>query len=102
MFNIFSALQALILQPIGDKGIAVIGGDTIRGFTNLDQVYCFFEYEILVCFLLILEIIVSPSNKLLYVAPIHYLQDKEHHALNNELARAYSSSSNLPCRHGLL
>ncbi|KAE8798440.1 Protein COFACTOR ASSEMBLY OF COMPLEX C SUBUNIT B CCB4, chloroplastic [Hordeum vulgare] len=29
--------QALILQPIGDKGIAVIGGDTIRGFTNLDQ-----------------------------------------------------------------
>uniref|UniRef100_A0ACD5UFP9 Uncharacterized protein n=1 Tax=Avena sativa TaxID=4498 RepID=A0ACD5UFP9_AVESA len=30
--------QALILQPIGDNGIAVIGGDTIRGFTNLDQV----------------------------------------------------------------
>nr|CAJ86182.1 H0212B02.11 [Oryza sativa]CAJ86318.1 OSIGBa0113E10.1 [Oryza sativa] len=31
--------QALILQPIGDKGIAVIGGDTIRGFTNLDQAW---------------------------------------------------------------
>ncbi|WVZ87456.1 hypothetical protein U9M48_034091 [Paspalum notatum var. saurae] len=31
--------QALILQPIGDKGIAVIGGDTIRGFTNIDQAW---------------------------------------------------------------
>ncbi|KAL6651525.1 hypothetical protein ACP70R_010450 [Stipagrostis hirtigluma subsp. patula] len=29
--------QALILQPIGDKGMAIIGGDTIRGFTNIDQ-----------------------------------------------------------------
>ncbi|KAM0846004.1 hypothetical protein ACQ4PT_055969 [Festuca glaucescens] len=33
------ALSALILQPIGDKGIVVIGGDTIRGFTNLDQAW---------------------------------------------------------------
>lgn len=31
--------QALILQPIGDNGIAIIGGDTIRGFTNLDQAW---------------------------------------------------------------
>ncbi|KAJ4975071.1 hypothetical protein NE237_000177 [Protea cynaroides] len=29
--------QAVILQPLGDKGIAVIGGDTIRGFTTADQ-----------------------------------------------------------------
>uniref|UniRef100_A0A0E0DJ84 CCB4 n=2 Tax=Oryza meridionalis TaxID=40149 RepID=A0A0E0DJ84_9ORYZ len=34
-----SNTQALILQPIGDKGIAAIGGDTIRGFTNLDQAW---------------------------------------------------------------
>lgn len=31
--------QAVILQPLGDKGIAVIGGDTIRGFTNSDQAW---------------------------------------------------------------
>lgn len=31
--------QALILQPIGDKGIAVVGGDTIRGFTSIDQAW---------------------------------------------------------------
>uniref|UniRef100_A0A1D1Z3I8 Protein EFR3 n=2 Tax=Anthurium amnicola TaxID=1678845 RepID=A0A1D1Z3I8_9ARAE len=31
--------QALILQPIGDKGIAIIGGDTIRGFSSLDQAW---------------------------------------------------------------
>uniref|UniRef100_J3M234 CCB4 n=1 Tax=Oryza brachyantha TaxID=4533 RepID=J3M234_ORYBR len=31
--------QALILQPIGDKGIAIIGGDIIRGFTNIDQAW---------------------------------------------------------------
>ncbi|KAJ3704696.1 hypothetical protein LUZ61_008401 [Rhynchospora tenuis] len=31
--------QALILQPIGDKGVAVIGGDTIRGFTATDQAW---------------------------------------------------------------
>ncbi|MQL84111.1 hypothetical protein Taro_016604 [Colocasia esculenta] len=30
--------QALILQPIGDKGIAIVGGDTIRGYSSLDQV----------------------------------------------------------------
>jgi hypothetical protein len=29
------------LQPIGDKGIAIVGGDTIRGFTNIDQVLPF-------------------------------------------------------------
>ncbi|CAF2075538.1 unnamed protein product [Brassica napus] len=29
--------QAVILQPLGDKGIAVIGGNTIRGFTSSDQ-----------------------------------------------------------------
>ena len=33
-----SVEQAVILQPIGDKGIAVIGGDTIRGFSTADQV----------------------------------------------------------------
>ena len=26
------------MQPIGDKGIIIIGGDTIRGFTTSDQV----------------------------------------------------------------
>ncbi|KAF3529497.1 hypothetical protein DY000_02041159 [Brassica cretica] len=30
-------IQAVILQPLGDKGIAVIGGNTIRGFTSSDQ-----------------------------------------------------------------
>ncbi|KAL6983857.1 hypothetical protein U1Q18_017231, partial [Sarracenia purpurea var. burkii] len=33
-----SNTQAIILQPLGDKGIAIIGGDTIRGFTTSDQV----------------------------------------------------------------
>ncbi|KAJ4972591.1 hypothetical protein NE237_005765 [Protea cynaroides] len=31
--------QAVILQPLGDKGIAIIGGDTIRGFTTADQTW---------------------------------------------------------------
>ncbi|XP_072996043.1 protein COFACTOR ASSEMBLY OF COMPLEX C SUBUNIT B CCB4, chloroplastic isoform X1 [Typha latifolia] len=31
--------QALILQPVGDRGIAIVGGDTVRGFTNLDQAW---------------------------------------------------------------
>ncbi|PAN40462.1 hypothetical protein PAHAL_7G317300 [Panicum hallii] len=31
--------QALILQPVGDKGIAIVGGDTIRGFTSIDQAW---------------------------------------------------------------
>ncbi|KAF9624686.1 hypothetical protein IFM89_012979 [Coptis chinensis] len=31
--------QAVILQPLGDKGIAVIGGDTVRGFTSADQAW---------------------------------------------------------------
>ncbi|KAJ0984789.1 hypothetical protein J5N97_003145 [Dioscorea zingiberensis] len=31
--------QSVILQPLGDKGIAIIGGDTIRGFTNTDQAW---------------------------------------------------------------
>ncbi|AAD39336.1 Hypothetical protein [Arabidopsis thaliana] len=31
--------QAVILQPLGDKGIAVIGGNTIRGFTSSDQAW---------------------------------------------------------------
>ncbi|GMP93210.1 hypothetical protein CsSME_00043147 [Camellia sinensis var. sinensis] len=34
---------SLILQPLGDKGIAIIGGDTIRGFTTSDQVEIFFS-----------------------------------------------------------
>ncbi|KAL1807216.1 hypothetical protein DCAR_0833078 [Daucus carota subsp. sativus] len=34
-----SNTQAVILQPLGDKGIAVIGGDTIRGFTTSDQAW---------------------------------------------------------------
>ncbi|KAL7167569.1 hypothetical protein ACSBR2_038099 [Camellia fascicularis] len=28
---------SLILRPLGDKGIAIIGGDTIRDFTTSDQ-----------------------------------------------------------------
>ncbi|KAG9131418.1 hypothetical protein Leryth_021092 [Lithospermum erythrorhizon] len=31
--------QAVILQPLGDQGIAILGGDTIRGFTTLDQAW---------------------------------------------------------------
>eukprot|EP00262_Sarcandra_glabra_P006524 TRINITY_DN1885_c0_g1_i1.p1 TRINITY_DN1885_c0_g1~~TRINITY_DN1885_c0_g1_i1.p1 ORF type:complete len:314 (+),score=45.02 TRINITY_DN1885_c0_g1_i1:22-942(+) len=31
--------QAVILQPLGTKGIAIIGGDTVRGFTSLDQAW---------------------------------------------------------------
>ncbi|KAK4772308.1 hypothetical protein SAY86_014083 [Trapa natans] len=31
--------QAVILQPLGDKGVAIIGGDTIRGFTTSDQTW---------------------------------------------------------------
>ncbi|KAK4481863.1 hypothetical protein RD792_012774 [Penstemon davidsonii] len=42
-----SNTQAVILQPLGDNGIAIIGGDTIRGFTTSDQVpywiYMFFS-----------------------------------------------------------
>ncbi|XP_076926855.1 protein COFACTOR ASSEMBLY OF COMPLEX C SUBUNIT B CCB4, chloroplastic [Bidens hawaiensis] len=34
-----SNTQAVILQPIGDKGIAILGGDTIRGFTASDQAW---------------------------------------------------------------
>jgi len=34
-----SNTQALILQPIGDKGIAIVGGDTIRGFSSTDQAW---------------------------------------------------------------
>ncbi|XP_073295118.1 protein COFACTOR ASSEMBLY OF COMPLEX C SUBUNIT B CCB4, chloroplastic [Primulina huaijiensis] len=31
--------QAVILQPLGDRGLAVVGGDTIRGFTTSDQAW---------------------------------------------------------------
>ncbi|XP_027153679.1 protein COFACTOR ASSEMBLY OF COMPLEX C SUBUNIT B CCB4, chloroplastic [Coffea eugenioides] len=31
--------QAVILQPLGDKGLAIIGGDMIRGFTTSDQAW---------------------------------------------------------------
>ncbi|CAI0386677.1 unnamed protein product [Linum tenue] len=34
-----SNTQAVILQPLGDKGIVIIGGDMIRGFTNADQAW---------------------------------------------------------------
>lgn len=34
-----SNTQAVILQPLGDKGIAIIGGDTIRGFASSDQAW---------------------------------------------------------------
>ncbi|XP_010548174.1 PREDICTED: protein COFACTOR ASSEMBLY OF COMPLEX C SUBUNIT B CCB4, chloroplastic isoform X2 [Tarenaya hassleriana] len=34
-----SNTQAVILQPLGDKGIAVIGGNTVRGFTSSDQAW---------------------------------------------------------------
>ncbi|KAK3038620.1 hypothetical protein RJ639_027283 [Escallonia herrerae] len=34
-----SNTQAVILQPLGDKGIAIIGGDTIRGFPTSDQAW---------------------------------------------------------------
>ncbi|PWA89308.1 cofactor assembly of complex C subunit B, CCB2/CCB4 [Artemisia annua] len=34
-----SNTQAVILQPLGDKGIAILGGDTIRGFTTSDQAW---------------------------------------------------------------
>jgi len=35
----------VILQPLGDKGIAIIGGDTIRGFTTSDQAWIAFIGE---------------------------------------------------------
>ncbi|KAL0304958.1 UNVERIFIED_CONTAM: protein COFACTOR ASSEMBLY OF COMPLEX C SUBUNIT B CCB4, chloroplastic [Sesamum calycinum] len=34
-----SNTQAVILQPLGDKGIAIVGGNTIRGFTSSDQAW---------------------------------------------------------------
>ncbi|KAF4391644.1 hypothetical protein F8388_005409 [Cannabis sativa] len=34
-----NVLSAVILQPLGDKGIAIVGGDTIRGFTTSDQAW---------------------------------------------------------------
>ncbi|KAF5443220.1 hypothetical protein F2P56_035796 [Juglans regia] len=34
-----SNTQAVILQPLGEKGVAIIGGDTIRGFTTSDQAW---------------------------------------------------------------
>ncbi|XP_075480526.1 protein COFACTOR ASSEMBLY OF COMPLEX C SUBUNIT B CCB4, chloroplastic-like isoform X3 [Primulina tabacum] len=34
-----SNTQAVILQPLGDRGLAVVGGDTIRGFTTSDQAW---------------------------------------------------------------
>ncbi|PPE01175.1 hypothetical protein GOBAR_DD01791 [Gossypium barbadense] len=34
-----SNTQAVILQPLGDRGFAVLGGDTIRGFTTSDQTW---------------------------------------------------------------
>ncbi|KAH6756389.1 cofactor assembly of complex C [Perilla frutescens var. hirtella] len=34
-----SNTQAVILQPLGNKGIAIVGGDTIRGFTTSDQAW---------------------------------------------------------------
>ncbi|KAJ4836778.1 Protein COFACTOR ASSEMBLY OF COMPLEX C SUBUNIT B ccb4, chloroplastic [Turnera subulata] len=40
-----SNTQAVILQPLGDKGIAIIGGDTVRGFTTSDQAWITFIGE---------------------------------------------------------
>ncbi|GAB2302416.1 Protein COFACTOR ASSEMBLY OF COMPLEX C SUBUNIT B ccb4, chloroplastic [Dionaea muscipula] len=34
-----SNTQVVILQPLGGKGIAIIGGNTIRGFTAADQAW---------------------------------------------------------------
>ncbi|GER32290.1 cofactor assembly of complex C [Striga asiatica] len=34
-----SNTQAVILQPLGNKGIAILGGDTIRGFSTSDQAW---------------------------------------------------------------
>lgn len=34
-----SNTQAVILQPLGDSGIVILGGDTIRGFTTSDQAW---------------------------------------------------------------
>eukprot|EP00249_Psilotum_nudum_P011322 c23101_g1_i4 orf=640-1107(+) len=31
--------QAVILQPLGDEGIMIVAGDTIRGFGSTDQVW---------------------------------------------------------------
>ncbi|CAH9095318.1 unnamed protein product [Cuscuta europaea] len=31
--------QSVILQPVGEKGIAIIGGNVVRGFTTSDQVW---------------------------------------------------------------
>jgi len=31
--------QAVLLQPLGDDGVLVLGSDTIRGFTPADQAW---------------------------------------------------------------
>ncbi|XP_019423163.1 PREDICTED: protein COFACTOR ASSEMBLY OF COMPLEX C SUBUNIT B CCB4, chloroplastic [Lupinus angustifolius] len=40
-----SNTQAVILQPLGGKGIAIVGGDTIRGFSTSDQAWITFIGE---------------------------------------------------------
>lgn len=40
-----STEQAVILQPLGEKGIAIVGGDMIRGFSTADQV-CFIMLKV--------------------------------------------------------
>ncbi|XVF84857.1 hypothetical protein PTKIN_Ptkin17bG0073200 [Pterospermum kingtungense] len=52
-----SNTQAVILQPLGDSGIAILGGDTIRGFTTSDQVLQFsvmtiIQSLVVLCFLI--------------------------------------------------
>ncbi|KAI4328328.1 hypothetical protein L6164_020689 [Bauhinia variegata] len=37
-----SNTQAVILQPLGERGLAIVGGDTIRGFTTSDQAWITF------------------------------------------------------------
>lgn len=48
--------QAVILQPLGNKGIAIVGGDMIRGFTTADQVLPYWIYNLYLWFFLALAL----------------------------------------------
>ncbi|KAK1269456.1 hypothetical protein QJS04_geneDACA006866 [Acorus gramineus] len=40
-----SDTQSVILQPLGSTGLAILGGDTIRGFSSVDQAWITLIFE---------------------------------------------------------
>lgn len=36
---LFTAVQGVVVQPIGDGGVMVAATDTVRGFSQLDQAW---------------------------------------------------------------